>query len=102
MSHTRVTSFYEFTQELIRTFDRGRSEENRPTPPWEGASTSAAIALREQPSTLAVGSTNILERGTLAAIEDVPKAYQGMHKFPCLNISKNYMERFGYFLAYGP
>ena len=47
VDNTRVTSFSEFTQELIRNFDEERSEDRRPTPPWEEASTSAAIALRE-------------------------------------------------------
>ena len=79
-----------------------KSEERQPTPPWEEASTSAAIALREQPSTPVVGSTNILKIGPLAAIEDFPNTHKGMHKFPCLNISENFMEGFGDLFAYFP
>ena len=77
-------------------------EEGRPTSPGEEASTSAAMTLREQPSTPAVGSANILERGPLAAIEDVPKAHKGMHQLPYLNISENVMEGFGDLFSYGP
>ena len=68
LNHTRVNYFSEFTQELIRTFDEEISEERRPTPPWEEASTSTAIALREQPSTSAVGSAITLEGGAFEAL----------------------------------
>ena len=98
----RSELFSKFTQDLIRTFDEERSEKSRPTPPWEEASNNTVIALREKPSTPAVGSTNTLKRGTLATIEDVPKAHKGMYEFPCLNISKKFMEIFGDLFSYGP
>lgn len=101
LNHTRVTYFSEFTQELIRTFDEEILEERRPTRPWEEASTSALIALREKPSASTVGSAITLKIGPLATIEDVPKTHRGMHKSPCLNISENFMERVGDLFAYG-
>ena len=87
LSYTRVTSFSEFTQELIRTFDVEGSEESRPTPPWEEASTSVVIALREQPSTPAVGVAITWKEGVLAALQEIPTSHQGMGIFPLLLIS---------------
>ena len=71
LNHTGVNSFSEFTKELIRTFDEEILDERRPTRPWEKASTKIAMALREKPSTPAVGLANPLKRGPLAAIEYV-------------------------------
>ena len=60
------------------------------------------LFMRGQPPTAAVGSANTLKRGTLVAIQDVPKAHKVMHKFPCPNISKTFMEDFGDLFSYGP
>ena len=81
--------FSEFTQELIKTFDGERSEENRPTSLWEEVSTSAIIALREQPSTPAVGAAMTWEEEALASIQEVLASHQGMGRFPLLLIAAN-------------
>ena len=52
------------------------------------------MALREQPSTPAVGLANTLKGGTLVAIKDVSKAHQGMHKFPFPIILENFVGDF--------
>ena len=68
LSHTRVTSFSEFTQGLIRTFDGERSEERRPTPPWEETCTNTVTTLGEQPSTSVVRATIKLEGGAFVEL----------------------------------
>ena len=35
LSHARVKNFVEFTQRLIKTFDGGRTKEEKLTPPFE-------------------------------------------------------------------
>ena len=101
-SHTRVIYFLEFTQGMIRTFYGEISEERNPTPPWEETSTSTVIALREQPSTPAVGAAITLEGGAFAALQEVPTSHQGMGIFPFFLIAANLSKNGGNMSLYGP
>ena len=58
--------------------------------------------LKDQPSTPAVEGANMVEEGTLAAIQDVPKAYQGMIEFPPSIIAANLFEGCGNLLLHDP
>ena len=49
--HSRVSSFGDFAQGLIQTFDGGRTKEEKAIPPWEANCANAATTLEEQPST---------------------------------------------------
>ena len=102
LSHTRLTSFSQFTQELIRTFDGEISEEKGSTLPREEASTSAVIALREQPSTPAVGVAITWKEGVLATLQEVLKSHQGMGRFPLLFITENISRNCGNLSSSGP
>ena len=82
LSHTRVNYFSKFTQGLIRTFYLERSEERRPTPPWEETCTSTVTALGEQPSTSTNRAAISLEERTIAALQGDPKFHQGMNEVP--------------------
>ena len=96
-----MTSFSEFTQELIRTFDEERTEERGSTSPWEETSTSAVIALEEKLSTLAIGAAITLEGGAFAALQEVPTSHQGMGRFPLLLTTTNLSKSCGNMFSYG-
>ena len=87
VSHARVSTFPDFTHQVIRRFDSRRPEEEEFSSPLEETFTSVVIFMRGKSSIAAVGSANTFKGGTLAVIQDVPKAHKGMHKFPCPNIS---------------
>ena len=96
LSHARVTAFAYFTQRLIKEFDKNKSEEKKPSPPLEETCISADTTMEEQPSSSSVGEPITLEEGTLVAVQDVPKLYQGMNIFPLPIISAHHMEDCGY------
>ena len=100
--HAKVSSFEDFTQRVIKRFDKEKSEEEKPSPPIEEVCTSTVIALEEHPSTSAVEGANIVEEGTLVAIQVVPKAHQGMIEFPLSNIVANILEDCGNILLHNP
>ena len=45
--HSRVSSFGDFSQGLIQTFDGGRTKEEKVIPPWEENCTNGATAWEE-------------------------------------------------------
>ena len=74
---------------MIKRFDEEKSEREEPSPPLEETYISAVITLEEQPSTSSIGGANTVEEITLAAMQGVPKAHQGMIEFPLSNIAAN-------------
>ena len=84
--HARVSNFSDFTQKVIKRFDKEKSKEEKPSPPWEEAYTSAIITMEEQPSSSAVGEANTWEEETLVAMQETSKCHKGMPKFPSLII----------------
>ena len=93
--HAKVSSFADFTQSMIKRFDKEKSEEEKSSPSLEETCISTITTLEEQPSTSAVEGANMIERGTLAAIQDVPKAHKGMIEFPPSIIAANILEGCG-------
>ena len=92
LSHARVKNFAEFTKGLIKTFDGGRTKEEKLTPPLEETCNNVVTLMEEQPHVATVGAANTLEEGTLAALQEVPKSHQGMKIFPLSIVTANHFE----------
>ena len=81
LSHAREENFANFIQGLNQTFYGEREKEEKATPPLEEACDNVVTLIEEQPHVSIVGATNTLEEGTLAALQEVPNAHQGMKRF---------------------
>jgi len=92
--HSRVSSFAEFSQGLITTFDEERTKEERLTSPWEDDCTNAATALEDQPSISIEEEAIALEGKSIAATQIHPKTHQGMAEIP-LFILANHLKNCG-------
>ena len=73
ISHARVSTLVDFTQKVVKRFDEEQSEREESSPYLEENYITTVTTLEEQPSTLAVEGANMVERGTLAAIQYFPK-----------------------------
>ena len=63
---------------------------------------SSPLLMEEQPSTSAVEGANIVEEGTLAAIQGVPKAHQGMISCLLSIMEEIFLEDCGNILLHDP
>ena len=100
LSHARVSTLAEFSQKLIKKFDRRRSGKEESSPPLEESWTNTITLMEEQPHTSVVGAANTFEDGTLATLQEIPKSHQGMKIFPLSIIAAKPFESCGNFLLY--
>ena len=95
LSHARVETFAEFTQGLIQTFDGERAKKEEITSPLEEACDNTVTLMEKQPHASTVGAANNFEEGTLAALQEVPNAYQDMKIFPHSVVAANSFDQCG-------
>ena len=89
MRHAKVSSFVDFTQRMIKRYDKEKYEEEKSSPSLEETFIITITTLEEKPSTSAVEGANRVEEGTLVAIQGVSKFHQGMIEFTLSNIAAN-------------
>lgn len=92
--HSRVSSFTEFSQRLIQTFDGERTKEEKFIPPGEEDCTNDVTTLEEQPSTSMDEAAIALEETTTETTQEDPKVHQFMSEVP-LFISANNLRECG-------
>ena len=93
-----MKTFAEFTQRLIQNGERAKK--GKITSPLEEACDNAVTLMEEQPHASIVGAANTFEEGTLAALQEVPNAHQGMKRFPHYIVAANSFDQCGYLLLH--